>query len=143
MHQGPVFDSNGKPSLYNGSKADFVVNTNPGFIQYAPEVEALSNGGFVITFSGSAVENGFANHDIGMRVFTSNGPAGLEGIISDASSHNPGSSSITRLNDGRYVVAWTANQDTTNVVARSSMRTAQPAATLSISPPPPRALRLR
>lgn len=113
-----VFDSNGQPAEYNGSTDDFIVNTAPGYIQYAPEVSALNGGGFVITFSGSSVENGFAPHDIEMRVFTATGPAGAEQTISGSGVHNPGSSAITQLSGGRFVVAWTADSNGLEVTAR-------------------------
>ncbi|MCC6918008.1 MAG: calcium-binding protein [Alphaproteobacteria bacterium] len=100
-----VFNADGSAAVYNGSSADFVVNTLPGQDEYNAEVVALTNGGFVIGYGGPAVETAFAAHDVQARVFTATGPAGNSFVANDTDSHEL-FSSITALSGGGFVMSW-------------------------------------
>ena len=114
-----VFNSDGVAASYDGtgsgtSTNDFVVNTLPGYHQGAPSIVALDSGGFAIAFQSQVVENFFAGWQIEMRRYASTGPTGPETAIQSIGGpvDDGFEPSMTRLTDGRFVVAW--HNSTTN-----------------------------
>ncbi|HTV69240.1 MAG TPA: calcium-binding protein [Rhizobiaceae bacterium] len=111
-----VFNADGTAALYNGSTNDFVVNDQARHQDILPQVVALSDGGFAVSWQSPTAPFGF--HDISMRVFTNDGPASLQQAVSPINNHS-GNPSTTALADGRYVVGWHSDMGgADDVVAR-------------------------
>ena len=93
----------------NGSKAgsEFLVNTTAYSTQWDPAITALSNGGFVITWTDySQFSPDGRSYDITAQVYGANGnPRGGEFFASGAID-NQANSTVSALGNGRFVVAW-------------------------------------
>ena len=98
-----VFDANGAK---RGSEQ--IVNISTPNEQYDPEVTALSNGRFVITWSDNS--NLSADTDKGaVRAQLFNGLGGKiggEALVNTSTLNGQYNSSVTALDNGRYVIAW-------------------------------------
>ncbi|MFC4442183.1 Ig-like domain-containing protein, partial [Caulobacter henricii] len=89
------------------------VNTATTNIQESPQITALSNGGFVITWKDSSAGVGGAGGDtsntaIKAQVFAANGTAvGSELLVNTATAGSQVTPDITALSNGGFVVTWT------------------------------------
>ena len=95
-----MFAADGTP--IDGS--DFLVSTANANEQSNPQITALADGGFVVTWqSGTA-----ANYDIRGRVFAADGTPveGSDFLISTANANEQSNPQITALPDGGFVVTW-------------------------------------
>ena len=100
------YDSNGAPQ---GS--EFKVNTFTTNHQMNPSITALTNGGFVVSWQ-SLSQDG-SNYGIYAQRYNANGVAqGSEFRVNTTTQTEQSNPSITKLNDGGFVVSWqSANQD--------------------------------
>ena len=98
-----VFDSDGTK---RGSEQ--IVNISTPNEQYDPEVTALSNGRFVITWSDNS--NLSADTDKGavraQLYSAAGGKIGGETLVNTSTLNGQYNSSVTALDNGRYVIAW-------------------------------------
>jgi VCBS repeat-containing protein len=102
-----VFGADGSPV---GS--EILVNTATDSDQVTPQITALSNGDFVITWQDFSLGVGGATGDasdgaIKAQVFTSSGTfVGSEVLVNSATSGNQDDPQITALSGGSFVVTW-------------------------------------
>lgn len=95
----------------NGSVvgAEILINTKTLNNQVAPDITALSNGRFVVTwqsYDGSGNE-----YDIRGRIFNASGVAlGTDFVVNSTTIHDQYDSSVTPLAGGRFAVTWYAIQ---------------------------------
>jgi hypothetical protein len=88
------------------------VNTATSGAQSAPQITALSNGGFVVTWQDGSLGVGGAGGDtssnaVKAQVFTASGaPMGSEILVNTATASNQSSAQITALSNGGFVVTW-------------------------------------
>ena len=100
--RGRVFAADGTP--VNGS--DFLVSTTNWGDQYNPQITALADGGFAVTWASRDL---FGNDEIRGRVFAADGTPvnGSDFLVSTANhydqEYNP---QITALADGGFAVTW-------------------------------------
>ena len=82
---------------------EFLVNTQTGSDQIRPDITALSNGGFVVTWT----DVGVGGRDVRAQVYGANGArVGAEIAVNTISASIQEHASITELADGRFVIAW-------------------------------------
>ncbi len=98
--------------IYNAdgsaSGNDFVVNSTAVQHQYDPNITALADGRFVMTWD--STDNG-ANSDIRARIYNADGSAaGNDFVVNSTIAQNQFIPSITALADGRLVVTWYSNE---------------------------------
>ncbi|MGQ0681883.1 Ig-like domain-containing protein [Bradyrhizobium sp.] len=88
--------------------SEFLVNSLISHNQKAPEVAALPNGGFVISWQDfSAGTNNGTNYNIKVQVFAANGDmVGSELAVAAQSANSRYSSGIVGLANGDFVVSW-------------------------------------
>ena len=94
--------------------AEFHVNTYTVASQYDPSVTGLSNGGFVVTWTGEedSYEPGFYFTGIYGQCYDAGGnPAGSEFQVNTTTAGSQSDSNLTALNDGGFVVTWTSGPD--------------------------------
>ena len=102
-----VFAADGAPV---GS--EIRVNTATANDQWFPEITALSNGGFVVTWDDLSLGVGGASGDadgsaVKAQVFAANGtPVGSEIRVNTATAHAQEHSQVTALANGEFVVTW-------------------------------------
>jgi Ca2+-binding RTX toxin-like protein len=86
---------------------DFAVNTTIVGGQYNPQIVALADGRFCITWD--SFESG--QTDIRARLFNADGsPAGPDLIVGTTTASNQGQPSIAALADGRLVITWNSSE---------------------------------
>ncbi len=95
--------------------AEFMVNTTVASNQRASTVTALADGRFVVAWSdGSQAAIGRAFIDVRAQVFNANGSkSGAEFVVNTTVSLVQPEPTITALADGRFVVAWTFESQST------------------------------
>jgi Ca2+-binding RTX toxin-like protein len=97
---GQRYDENG-----NALGEEFQVNTDTDGLQFSPSVTALSDGGFVVTWTSDG-RDGSSNGIYGQRYDENGNALGEEfqvNTYTDSSQHFP---SVTALSDGGFVVTW-------------------------------------
>jgi len=88
------------------------VNTATDEAQQIPRITALSNGGFVVTWSDSSQGVGGATGDsvanaVKAQVFAAGGtPVGSEILVNSATAGNQANAQLTALSNGGFVVTW-------------------------------------
>lgn len=88
---------------------EFKINTTSSVGQLAPDVVALSGGGFAVTWTGD-VQDGNGNA-VMVRSFEADGTATSPEQIVNAFTTGPQeNSSITALDQDRFVVSWTSHE---------------------------------
>ena len=97
------YDGSGNP--YG---AEFQVNTYTTSDQRLPVTAALSNGGFVITWS-SYGQDGDSSGIFAQRYDGSGNPDGAEFQVNAYTTGSQAGSSIAALNNGDFVVTWNSN----------------------------------
>jgi Ca2+-binding RTX toxin-like protein len=115
--RGQVFKANGTKS---GS--EFLVNTTTDGSQYDSSVAALSDGGFVVTWTDWSLSGGDTHYGgIRGQMFKANGTkSGGEFLVNTTTDNDQFESSVAALPDGRFVVTWT--DDTDNIGIHSVIR---------------------
>jgi subtilisin-like proprotein convertase family protein len=106
------YDSNGNPV-----GEEFQVNTSTDNDHFSPSVEALNDGGFLITWqsgfyiyasNGRGVED-FSNMEVYARRYDSNGsPVGDEFQVNTYTDDFQGIPSVVVLEDGDFLIMWTS-----------------------------------
>ena len=102
---------------------EILVNTATQFDQLAPQITALSNGGFVVTWTDQSFGVGGATGDsnqfaVKAQVFAANGTrVGSEFLVNTATASDQDSSQITVLSNGGFVVTW---EDGSTVICEES-----------------------
>jgi Ca2+-binding RTX toxin-like protein len=94
------------------SGSEFRVNTYTTWSQSQPSVTALSDGGWVVTWTSNAQDDGdFWNHGgiYGQRYTSAGLASGAEFRVNSYTTNNQFGSSVTALSDGGWVVTWTSN----------------------------------
>jgi hypothetical protein len=92
--------------------SEFSVETTTNATQTTPTVAALANGGFIVAWQSNDGANGY---DIRARVFDENGaPTGDDYVVNTTVSQSQSAPSITELTDGRILVTWQADEDTSS-----------------------------
>jgi hypothetical protein len=92
--------------------AEILVNTATAGFQTAPQITALSNGGFVVTWADRSFGVGGAGGDtsgaaIKAQVFAAGGtPVGVEILVNSATAGTQTDQQITALSNGGFVVTW-------------------------------------
>jgi Ca2+-binding RTX toxin-like protein len=104
-----VFNANG--TVFG---AEFLVNTTVTNLQSEPEITALANGGFVVTWTDLSQTGGdTSSYAVRAQTFNADGSAsGAEFLVNSTASGAQFAPTITALADGRFVVAWTDNSKT-------------------------------
>lgn len=102
-----------KSQIYNALGApqgeEFLVNTTTAGAQFDPAITALSNGGFVVSWSnGENVWGGASS--VRAQLFNSEGlPQGDEFMVNAPTFGGKFDAAITALSNGGFVVTWTDN----------------------------------
>ena len=111
--RGQVFAADGTP--IDGS--DFLVSTANANEQTNPQITALANGGFAVTWQ--SLDNG-ANYDIRGQVFAADGTPidGSDFLVSTANANDQINPQITALADGGFVVTWESGDNGSNADIR-------------------------
>ncbi|MBD2202408.1 DUF4347 domain-containing protein, partial [Calothrix sp. FACHB-1219] len=96
---------------YNASGAaigsQFLINTTTANDQQYSSVTALSDGGFVVTWSSNGQDgNGWGIYG---RRYNASGTAGSAFLINTTTANDQLYSSVTALSDGGFVVTWSSN----------------------------------
>ena len=105
--------------------AEFVVNTTSNDAQYLPQITALSNGRFAVTFQDfSQLTTGDpASADVRVQVFSASGSKiGAEFVAPATAIGVQSEPVIAGLNNGRYVVAWTDSSHTGGDTSSDAIR---------------------
>src|SRR5437868_3637578 len=91
---------------------EILVNTATVGDQMKPQITALSNGGFVVTWKDLSHGVGGAGGDatgnaVKAQVFAAGGtPVGTEILVNTATANDQDSAQVTALSNGGFVVAW-------------------------------------
>ncbi|MDB5696105.1 MAG: tandem-95 repeat protein, partial [Sphingomonas bacterium] len=86
---------------------EFLVNTITTRIQYQPEVAALSDGGFAITWTDDSRQSGDPAFGIKTQVFSASGTKiGSEFLVNTTTATDQAEPTIAALDGGAYVVLW-------------------------------------
>ncbi len=110
--------------------AEILVNTSTTGSQGAPQITALSNGGFVVTWTdGSASGGDTSSFAVRAQVFTAAGAmVGTEILVNTATTDGQYNQEITALSDGGFVVTWVDSSqtapDTSGLAVRAQVFTA-------------------
>jgi Ca2+-binding RTX toxin-like protein len=92
--------------------ADFVINSTTADSQENPDITALADGRFVVTWSSD--EGAATGNDIRARIYGADGTAaGNDFVINTTTDGEQYRPSIVALADGRFVVAWLSNETAT------------------------------
>jgi Ca2+-binding RTX toxin-like protein len=101
--RGRLFDSNGK-----AVGKDFIINSKTADLQRYATVSALSNGGFVTTWTSKDVPGD--SGDIRARFFRADGsPVGKDFVVGEQTAFEQTIPVVTQLSGGNVVLAWTSN----------------------------------
>lgn len=114
-----VWQSDGDIYAYNNyTESTFMVNTAPAgdtTVQGQPQITALPDGGFVITWTSTGQDGDGAgiyaqrySFDFDNETFD---PVGSEFRVSTTTSGEQFHSSVTTLSDGGFLVSWTSTQN--------------------------------
>ncbi len=109
---------------------EILVNTATANGQSAPQITALSNGGFVVTWEDASVSGGdTSGNAVRAQMFTAAGATvGTEILVNTATTSYQGSPQITALSNGGFVVTWVDNSasggDTSGTAVRAQVFTA-------------------
>ena len=98
---GQVFNADGTKS-----GTEFVVNTTLTDYQTQARVVALSNGGYVVSWSSGAT----TTSDVVARVFTAAGVGGAEFSVNSTTADQQNNSDVVQLADGRLMFVWASNE---------------------------------
>ncbi|MCD2175782.1 VCBS domain-containing protein [Rhizobium sp. C4] len=97
-----IFDANGA-----AVGAEHLVNTRTANGQFEPDITALSNGGFVITWTSDDHETDTSGYGIKAQIFDAHGNAvGSEFIVNNQMAGDQTKPAITALSNGGFVMAW-------------------------------------
>jgi Ca2+-binding RTX toxin-like protein len=100
---GQVFYANGATAA-----PPFRANSGTTLDQVDPQVTALDNGGFVVTWYSEQTPGLGNDADVYARVFDQNGsPAGPDFRVNSAMPDTQIDPEITTLSNGKFVIAWT------------------------------------
>ncbi len=101
--RGQVFLSNGTKS---GSQ--FLVNTTVDDDQTEPSVAALSDGGFIVTWTDASMSGGdTSNAAVRAQIFLSNGTkSGSQFLVNTTVTSNQYTPAVASLSDGGFVITW-------------------------------------
>jgi Ca2+-binding RTX toxin-like protein len=98
---GRKFDADGTPA-----GDEFIVNTTKDGFQAEPDITALGDGRFAVTW--------YSVDDLGIqtrgRVFNADGTAANDFLVPTTNSHVETQPSIASLVDGRFIVSWTSSE---------------------------------
>lgn len=101
----------GQVFLADGTKSgsEFLVNTTTTNSQNEASIVALSNGGFVVTWTDNSLTGGDTSSSaVRGQIFLADGTkSGSEFLVNTATAQNQYTSSVGALNSGGFVVAWT------------------------------------
>ncbi len=88
--------------------SEFLVNTYTPAEQFAPSVTALSDGGWLVTWT-SSEQDGSSDGVYGQRYNSAGVAVGEEFRVNTYTGLSQESSSVTALNDGGWLVTWTSS----------------------------------
>jgi hypothetical protein len=113
--RGRVFAADGTP--VNGS--DFLVSTTNAYGQMQPQITALADGGFAVTW----ISNDKGDYDVRGRVFAADGTPvnGSDFLVSTTIAYNQLGSPITALADGGFAVTWQSFDSMGNYYIRAQV----------------------
>ncbi len=94
--------------------SEFLVNTTALLSQDRPDITALSDGRFVVTFADLSTTAGDnSDHAIRAQIFNADGSkSGAEFLVNTTTSADQDKPAITALSDGRFVVTFTDRSTT-------------------------------
>ena len=85
---------------------EFLVNTTTAGEQLVPTITGLTNGNFVVTWTDTSGGN-INQYDIKAQMYDAAGaPVGTEFVVNTKTELEQGSSTVTALADGGFVVTW-------------------------------------
>jgi hypothetical protein len=88
--------------------SEFRVNTYTTNNQFQPAVTALSDGGFVVTWSSSGQDG--SNYGVYGQRYNATGVAqGTEFLVNTYTTNNQFQPAVTALSNGEFVVTWSSN----------------------------------
>jgi Ca2+-binding RTX toxin-like protein len=114
-----------KARVYNANGtavgAEFTVNSTAARAQTTPQIDALSNGRFIVTWISN--DSAATSEDVRGRIFESNGRAvGTDFKINTSGPFDDTEVAVTSLGGGRFAVVWKSNEgsvaNTTDIRAR-------------------------
>ena len=88
------------------SGENFQVHTTTNYYQQQPQITALSDGGFVITWDGLYDAGGWDYGVFGQRYDATGSAQGSEFVVNTYPSGNQYEGLVTALSDGGFAVAW-------------------------------------
>jgi hypothetical protein len=88
--------------------AEFPVNTYTEYFQTNPSVAALSNGGFVVTWTSGPGQDGPGYGVYGQRYSAAGARAGGEFRVNTHTANNQYGPSVAALGNGDFVVTWSS-----------------------------------
>ena len=102
-----------RAQIYNADGSlrgdEFHVNTQTVDDQIEPEIAALTDGGFVITWADEDGDTSGTSLGIKAQIFDANGLAqGGEFLVNEFTNGGQNRSSVTALDDGGFVVTWSS-----------------------------------
>jgi Ca2+-binding RTX toxin-like protein len=100
-----IFNADGSPA-----GADFVVNTTGTGAQSAPEVAALGNGGFMITWTSADTGDGSSGCVRGREYDATGASVGNDFIVNTFTSGTQSAPEMLELANGGVLVAWSSGQ---------------------------------
>jgi Ca2+-binding RTX toxin-like protein len=117
--RGQIFAADGAPS---GS--EFLINTTTVNNQSEPAIAGLEGGRFVVAWTDwSATGGDTSDYAVRGQVFAANGaPLGSEFLINTTTAGNQVAPTITGLENGRFVVAWTDHSQTGGDISGLAVR---------------------
>jgi Ca2+-binding RTX toxin-like protein len=104
--------------------AEFLVNTTTTGEQGGSRNTALTDGGFVVTWTDSSQSgNDTSSYAVRAQMFAANGQKqGKEFLVNTITRGYQGESTIAALSDGRFVVAWDDNSQSGNDTSGNAVR---------------------
>jgi Ca2+-binding RTX toxin-like protein len=95
-----VMNPDGTSAMMN----DVIVNTTTAHGQISPNVAAMADGGFVVSWRSQNDAAG-TNNTVMARIYEANGSAGAELVVA-STTFTPNATDVTMLSNGRFLVAW-------------------------------------
>jgi hypothetical protein len=106
--------------------AKFLVNTTTANDQDSPQITALKDGRFVVTWRSSEASTN--SSDIRGRVLAADGTGGTDFVVNTTTVDGQEVPEITALRDGGFVVAWVSHNETARIQATSGGACSMPMA---------------
>ncbi len=100
-----IFDATG-----NEVVSEFLVNEITNNFQIQPSITALSNGGFVVTWTSGDLQDDTSSFSVKARIFDAAGnEVANEFLVNELTNNNQHEPSIAALANGGFIITWRSN----------------------------------